>query len=202
MRIMNQPPLQPGEPPRDETKWFYFLGQDGTEFLPELPSDEFWSDLSFVWKTIVPVGKSIPEEENGIRVVGFLYRRLRPAVAPSEAPPLWLPSWYCPKCIKCWPERDNHPGCEGEAPQMREIEFVASKVAVAVMAAPHGVGADIATLVCADIEARAQLGQKKYGERLLPNNGRDALTDAYQEALDLAMYLRQAIEESARKASQ
>lgn len=27
------------------------------------------------------------------------------------------------------------------------------------------------------------------------HNGRDALVDAYQEALDLTMYLRQAIEE-------
>jgi hypothetical protein len=28
---------------------------------------------------------------------------------------------------------------------------------------------------------------------LQPHNGRDCLMDAYQEALDLAMYLRQAI---------
>ena len=60
---------------------------------------------------------------------------------------------------------------------------------------PHGHGKDIASLVMTDVEARAQLGEKKYGERLLPNNGRDALVDAYQEALDLCMYLRQAIEE-------
>ena len=60
---------------------------------------------------------------------------------------------------------------------------------------PHGAGADIAGLVSADIEARAQTGAARYGERLMPYNGRDALVDAYQEALDLAMYLRQAIEE-------
>jgi len=35
----------------------------------------------------------------------------------------------------------------------------------------------------------------KYHTYLLTHNGRDALIDAYQEALDLAMYLRQAIEE-------
>jgi hypothetical protein len=54
---------------------------------------------------------------------------------------------------------------------------------------------DIATLVQADIEARAVLGVKKYGTRLRPNNGRHALVDAYQEALDLCMYLRQALAE-------
>jgi len=60
---------------------------------------------------------------------------------------------------------------------------------------PSGSGPDIATLVQADIEARAQKGLRTYGERLKPNNGRDALVDAYQEALDLCMYLRQIIEE-------
>jgi hypothetical protein len=35
----------------------------------------------------------------------------------------------------------------------------------------------------------------KYGKTLQTFNGRDALTDAYQESLDLCMYLRQMIEE-------
>jgi hypothetical protein len=47
----------------------------------------------------------------------------------------------------------------------------------------------------ADIEARVAKGTKEYGEPLTSHNGRDALWDAYEEALDLAMYLRQAIEE-------
>lgn len=51
-------------------------------------------------------------------------------------------------------------------------------------------------LVMADIEARAHEGRKKYGTYLQANNGRDALMDAYQEALDLAMYLRQKLEEA------
>jgi hypothetical protein len=54
---------------------------------------------------------------------------------------------------------------------------------------------DIALLVQQDIEQRAVIGCKKYGQRLKPNNGRCALTDAYQEALDLVMYLKQAIVE-------
>ena len=64
---------------------------------------------------------------------------------------------------------------------------------------PKGNGRDISELVKADIEKRAELGQLKYGERLKPNNGRDALIDAYQEALDLCMYLRQLIEERKNK---
>lgn len=47
----------------------------------------------------------------------------------------------------------------------------------------------------ADLEARAQLGEKKYGERLRAHNGRRPRVDAYQEFLDAWMYLRQDREE-------
>ena len=60
---------------------------------------------------------------------------------------------------------------------------------------PAGRGLEIAALLMVDIDARAKLGLKKYGEPLKANNGRDALLDAYQEALDLCMYLRQVIAE-------
>ena len=57
-------------------------------------------------------------------------------------------------------------------------------------------------LVMADMEARDREGRRKYGTPLQAFNGRDALVDAYQEALDLVVYLRQAIEErNARGAS-
>jgi hypothetical protein len=49
--------------------------------------------------------------------------------------------------------------------------------------------------VIADIEARRQVGIRRYGTALQPHNGRDALLDAYEEALDLAMYLKQALME-------
>lgn len=45
--------------------------------------------------------------------------------------------------------------------------------------------------VIADIEARKAYGLKKYGTLLQPFNGRNALMDAYQENLDLVMYLYQ-----------
>jgi hypothetical protein len=45
-------------------------------------------------------------------------------------------------------------------------------------------------LVIADLQARARMGREKYGTELTVDNGRDHLLDAYQEALDLVMYLR------------
>jgi hypothetical protein len=54
---------------------------------------------------------------------------------------------------------------------------------------------DVYDLVEADLRERIERGAKQYGERLTTHNGRDALRDAYEEALDLALYLRQAIEE-------
>ena len=50
-------------------------------------------------------------------------------------------------------------------------------------------------LVLIDMVDRDKSGRKKYGTPLQPHNGRDALVDAYQEALDLVVYLRQAIYE-------
>lgn len=56
--------------------------------------------------------------------------------------------------------------------------------------------ADVAVaFVSADIEARKTQGLQKYGTLLQPNNGRDAVVDAYQEVIDGVQYLRQAKEE-------
>lgn len=60
---------------------------------------------------------------------------------------------------------------------------------------PVGEGEKIIPLVLADLQARSDIGKEKYGTELRANNGRDALTDAYQEALDMCQYLRQAIYE-------
>lgn len=51
----------------------------------------------------------------------------------------------------------------------------------------------IVDLVIDDIYQRSEAGIKKYGVPLQGFNGRDWLIDAYQEALDHAMYLRQGI---------
>lgn len=60
---------------------------------------------------------------------------------------------------------------------------------------PCGKGDPILGMVLADLTNRALEGNKKYGEPLKAHNGRNGLWDAYQEALDLCMYLRQVIEE-------
>lgn len=39
------------------------------------------------------------------------------------------------------------------------------------------------------------LARDRYGTLLMTHNGRDALVDAYQETLDLVMYLAQVIME-------
>jgi hypothetical protein len=57
---------------------------------------------------------------------------------------------------------------------------------------------DVWLMVFKDMEDRRLMGISKYGKPVQPCNGRDALVDAYQEALDLCVYLRQAIEERSR----
>ena len=54
-------------------------------------------------------------------------------------------------------------------------------------------GPVIQSLVIQDMHNRLGVGIARYGTGLQPHNGRDALRDAYEEALDLATYLRQVI---------
>lgn len=54
---------------------------------------------------------------------------------------------------------------------------------------------EVYPLFIEDLETRYKIGMQRYGKALQPFNGRDALRDAYEEAIDLAFYLRQAIYE-------
>ncbi|MER6830816.1 hypothetical protein ABT352_32820 [Streptosporangium sp. NPDC000563] len=54
---------------------------------------------------------------------------------------------------------------------------------------------DIQSLVIQDISDRREVGIGRYGTALQPWNGRDELLDAYEEAMDLTCYLRQAMAE-------
>lgn len=57
--------------------------------------------------------------------------------------------------------------------------------------------------VVEDMKQRDQFGLKKYGRHLEANDGRDTLVDAYEEALDLSVYLKKAIiERDEAKAAQ
>lgn len=60
---------------------------------------------------------------------------------------------------------------------------------------PQPSSGDVWLLVLKDMEERRLHGIEKYGTPVQSFNGRDPLIDAYQEALDLCVYLRQAIEE-------
>lgn len=53
-----------------------------------------------------------------------------------------------------------------------------------------GTGASVNRLV-QDLVMRREFGQRKYGRPLQAHNGRSAVTDAYQEVLDLLAYLAQ-----------
>lgn len=58
---------------------------------------------------------------------------------------------------------------------------------------------EVYKLVTNDLEERYRIGLERYGVALQPFNGRDALIDAYEEAIDLVFYLRQAIYERDNK---
>ena len=45
-------------------------------------------------------------------------------------------------------------------------------------------------MVIADLKFRLEVGIQRYGTPLQPHNGRDMLLDAYEEAMDLCIYLK------------
>lgn len=47
--------------------------------------------------------------------------------------------------------------------------------------------------VIEDLKVRKAMGIKKYGVPLQPSNGRDSLQDAYEEVLDLTLYVKNEI---------
>jgi hypothetical protein len=75
------------------------------------------------------------------------------------------------------------------------LDWVVQPATVEQPAPTKADGRPVWDLVIEDMKARDHLGRSRYGRPLQAGNGRDALVDAYQEALDLAVYLRQAIEE-------
>lgn len=52
---------------------------------------------------------------------------------------------------------------------------------------------DVFDLVLTDFARRNEVGLVEYGVTMQPHDGRDSLWDAYEEALDLAVYLRKLI---------
>jgi hypothetical protein len=59
-------------------------------------------------------------------------------------------------------------------------------------AAPIPGKGDVQRILIAAMEERRDYGVKKYGQPVMSFNGRSALQDAWEEALDLLVYLTQA----------
>lgn len=55
---------------------------------------------------------------------------------------------------------------------------------------------DLTCRIVKDLDQRMVLGMERYGVPLYPFNGRSAMRDAYEELMDLALYLRQVIQEA------
>lgn len=165
-------------------------------------------DVGF-YKTVTP-RPSEPKPYTRDEALQFLVERLDSWPADIADAPL-CPGWG-------WVVNGNHPEFEETNPECLELQsfigidswvvarpdfvpFVSvedAQPATAKQPAPSGKGDPILGMVLTDLTNRALEGREKYGEALKANNGRNALWDAYQEALDLAMYLRQAIEEQHR----
>lgn len=67
-----------------------------------------------------------------------------------------------------------------------------------VIADSEGLKGNLGLGLRADMRARDLSGREKYHVPLQAFNGRDALTDAYQEVLDGIVYTKQAMEEGPR----
>jgi len=93
----------------------------------------------------------------------------------------------------------RHIGVDPEALEnrdkrnQREVAKIPNLAAIHQPAPVVHPGGCIQDLVLADITARRDVGIERYGTPLQAHNGRDAMMDAYQEALDLCCYLRQVI---------
>lgn len=61
-------------------------------------------------------------------------------------------------------------------------------------------GPSVWDAVIRDMRQRNDMGMQKYGGPLEPFDGRDTLVDAYQEALDMAVYLKAQLMEGERHA--
>jgi hypothetical protein len=107
----------------------------------------------------------------------------------------------CPHCRDPWPgpQHSCRPATAAQPPPKPNEhpaawDLVLEDLVDALELGTHEYWETHARLV-EDIRARDAEGRRKYGVPLQPHNGRDMLVDAYQEALDLVVYLRAAQEE-------
>jgi len=116
----------------------------------------------------------------------------------------------CGRCDEC--DGGDYQKCTRPIGGCRCSECVPTRAATAAQPAPSGDGVDVTeslvalphvpTELAQDFARRSLQGRAKYGVTLRVWNGRDALVDAYQEALDLCVYLHQAFLESAQRSAE
>lgn len=106
------------------------------------------------------------------------------------------PPAICPECGDLCP-RDHDGVPRHDCPVKGDAGSETPREPTIVDQPPpaHNDGPAVWDLVMADMRERDATGRARYGTRLQPHNGRDAMVDAYQECLDLCVYLRQAIYE-------
>jgi len=88
-------------------------------------------------------------------------------------------------CVRCL-----HRVIEAALPALRGQQLTSEQTAPTPNEGPP-----VWDLVMADMRERDAEGRRRYGTPLQPFNGRKPLVDAYQEALDQVVYLRQEIYE-------
>lgn len=142
---------------------------------------------------------------------GFCYR---PHIG-TNLPPTWDIVWQTPVCPACQKRVAEDGGYEVvklgtyaaertdlllEGIQASDWNEDVLKTPASIPQPPPAPGKTVVLdQVLKDIQERSDTGLRKYGVRLQTNNGRDALWDSYQEAIDLVMYLRQALLEQEGK---
>jgi hypothetical protein len=88
------------------------------------------------------------------------------------------------------------PDCTGTGMIPYRTSIIQIEPATTIQKPPEeNDGTVVLDRVLKDFQDRAEVGKARYGTYLKTNNGREALVDAYQEAMDLVMYLKQELME-------
>jgi hypothetical protein len=95
-------------------------------------------------------------------------------------------SWTCPRCHEVVENEKFCPICRGAGPKDAATPEPEPK---------HNGTRPVTLMVIEDLLARDRAGWERYGGPLQAGDGRNGVMDAYQEALDLAQYLRKELAE-------
>lgn len=97
------------------------------------------------------------------------------------------------ECVDCGRTWTQVPRDREKQPEQSDLIAKLLKEAATEQAAPNPGRVAVLPYVHAAIDARAKMGEQRYGTLLKTGNGRDALMDALQESLDAPFYIMQAL---------